>query len=37
MTFKWTLLHEYNNPPPSGDEKNDLTMTFQLGWALGVK
>lgn len=37
LTFKWTLLHELNNPPPSGDEKNDITMTFQLGWALGVK
>lgn len=37
MKFKWTLLHEYNNPPSSADEKNDLTMTFQLGWALGVK
>ena len=36
LTFKWTLLHEFNNPPPSGDpEKNDLTMTFNLGWALG--
>ncbi|UCG76671.1 MAG: DUF481 domain-containing protein [Gemmatimonadota bacterium] len=37
LTFKTTLLHEYNNPPPSGDEKNDLTITFQLGWALGAK
>ena len=35
LTFKWTLLHEYNNPPPAGDEQNDLTMTFNLGWALG--
>ena len=37
LTFRWSLLHEFNNPPPSGGEKNDLTMTFQLGWALGVK
>jgi hypothetical protein len=36
LTFKWTILHEHNNPPPSQDpEKNDLTMTFQLGWAAG--
>jgi hypothetical protein len=36
LTFKWTILHEYNNPPPSEDPKNnDLTMTFQLGWAAG--
>ena len=35
LSFKWTILHELNNPPPSGDEKNDLTMTFQLGWAAG--
>lgn len=37
LTFKWTLLHEYNNPPPSGDDRSDLTMTYQLGYALGVK
>jgi hypothetical protein len=37
LTFKWTLLHEYNNPPPSGDERSDITMTYQLGYALGVK
>lgn len=37
LTFKWTLLHEFNNPPPAGDEKNDITMTFQLGWALGAQ
>lgn len=35
LTFKTTLLHEYNNPPPSGDEKSDLTITYQLGWAVG--
>ncbi len=36
LTFKWTLLHEFNNPPPTEDpEKNDFTMTFNLGWALG--
>ena len=37
LTFRWSLLHELNNPPPAGGKKNDLTMTFQLGWALGVK
>ena len=36
LTFKWTILHEYNNPAPSEDpQHNDLTMTFQLGWAAG--
>lgn len=36
LTFKWTILHEFNNPPPSEDpQHNDLTMTFQLGWAAG--
>jgi putative salt-induced outer membrane protein YdiY len=36
LTFKWTILHEHNNPPPTEDpERNDLTMTFQLGWAAG--
>ncbi len=34
LTFKWTLLHEYNNPPPAGDERSDITMTYQLGYAL---
>ncbi len=33
LTFIWSLLYQYNNPPPSGDEKNDLTMTYQLGWS----
>jgi hypothetical protein len=37
LTFKWTLLHEYNNPPPAGNERSDITMTYQLGYALGVK
>jgi hypothetical protein len=36
LTFKWTILHEHNNPPPTEDpEKNDFTMTFQFGWAAG--
>ena len=36
LTFKWTILHEHNNPPPTEDpEKNDLTMTFQIGWSAG--
>ncbi|MEJ2312764.1 MAG: DUF481 domain-containing protein [Gemmatimonadales bacterium] len=37
LTFSIRLLHEYNNPPPAGDEKNDLTITYQVGWALGGK
>ncbi len=37
LTFKWTLLHEFNNPPTAGDERSDITMTYQLGYALGVK
>jgi hypothetical protein len=36
LTFKWTILHEYNNPAPMEDpEHNDLTMTFQIGWSAG--
>jgi putative salt-induced outer membrane protein YdiY len=37
LTFKWTILHEYNNPASLEDpEHNDLTMTFQIGWAAGA-
>lgn len=33
LTFIWSLLYQYNNPPVSGDERADLTMTYQLGWS----